>query len=90
MNEIIRKFTCGHPEHMKGPIIWLFIENFFMSFPAVAIYFVIYMIAAGLENPDKLSISGLWIIAAVMGVLAIVQLLLSTGAFLGTSASFPH
>ncbi len=84
MKEIIRKFTCGHPEQMKGPVIWLFVESFFMSFPAVAVYFAINYIALGFSNPVGIDISDLWIVAAIMGALALVQLLLSTGAFLGT------
>ena len=84
MREIIRKFTFGHPEHMKGPVIWLFLEGFFMSFPAVAVYFTINIIAGAFENPHQIDTRGLWIVAAVLGALAIVQLLLSTGAFLGT------
>ncbi len=84
MKEIIRKFTCGHPKQMKGPVFWIFLENFFMGFPAVAVYFVINLIAASFDDPGSINLKGLWIIAAIMGVLLLVQFLLSTGSFLGT------
>lgn len=84
MKEIIRKFTCGHPEHMKGPVLWLFAENFFMSFPAIAIYFAINLIVLNFSNPTGIDIGGLWVVAAVLGGLALIQFLLSTGAMLGT------
>lgn len=69
MKEIIRKFTCGHPEHMKGPVLWLFAENFFMSFPAIAIYFAINLIVLNFSNPAGMDIGGLWVVAAVLGAL---------------------
>lgn len=84
MKEIIRKFTCGHPEHMKRPVFWLFIENFFMSFPAIATYFAVYFVTAAFDHPAGVNLCGLWITAAVMGILTIIQFLLSTGTFLNT------
>lgn len=84
MREAIRKFTCGHPEHMRGPVLWIFIENFFMGFPAVAVYFAINFIALAFDNPASIDLRGLWVIAAVMAGILLIQFLLSTGAFLGT------
>ena len=84
MREIIRRFTCGHPEQMKGPVAWLFVESFFMAFPSVAIYFAINFIATAFGNPSGADIRGLWSVAAVLGGLSVIQFLLSTGAFLGT------
>ncbi len=69
---------------MRGPVLWLFAEEFFMSFPAVAVYFAINYISLAFENPASLNTRGLWIAAAVMGVMAVAQLFLSTGTFLGT------
>lgn len=84
MKEIIRKFTCGHPEHMRGPVLWIFVENFFMSFPAIAVYFAINIIVLSFDNPANMNLQGLWKIAAIMGIILIIQFLLSTGSFLGT------
>jgi ATP-binding cassette subfamily B protein len=55
-----------------------------MSFPAVTVYFAINLIAVSFQNPSGIDTRGLWIVAAVLGVLSIIQFLLSTGAFLGT------
>lgn len=82
MKEIIRKFTCGHPSHMIKPTVWLFIETLFMSFPAVATYFAINFIVQAFTSPSD--IGGLWIVAAALGVIAVIQLLISTGTMLGT------
>lgn len=84
MKEIIRKFTCSHPEHMKGPVLWIFIENLFLSFPAIAIYFAINLIAIAFDNPADIDLKGLWRIAAFMAGIMLIQFLLSTGSFLGT------
>jgi ATP-binding cassette subfamily B protein len=84
MNEIIRKFTCGHPEQMTGPVLWRFVDTFFSVLPAVAVYFAINIIALAFDNPADLDTRGLWVIAALLGILFLVQLLLSTGTFLGT------
>lgn len=84
MREMIRKFTCGHPEHMKGPVLWIFIENFFMGFPAVAIYFGINFIAVAFAQPANINLKGLWFIAVLMAGIMLIQFLLSTGSFLGT------
>lgn len=84
MRELIRKFTCGHPEQMRGPVLWLFIENFFMSVPAIAIYFAINLIALAFDTPTAIDLNGLWHIAAFMAILLLVQFVLSTGSFLGT------
>ncbi len=82
MREMIRKFTCGHPSHMIKPTVWLLIESLFMSFPAVATYFAINYIVLAFTSPAD--IGGLWIVAAALGVIAVVQLLISTGTMLGT------
>jgi ATP-binding cassette subfamily B protein len=84
MKEIIRRFTCGHPTQMKGPVAWLFAESFFMSFPAVAVYFAINLIAAAFQNPGGIDTRGLWTVASVLGALAMIQFLVSAGTFLGT------
>ena len=84
MREIIRRFTCGHPEQLPGPVAWLFVESFSMGFPAVAIYFAVNYIALAFGNPAGVDIRGLWWVAAVLGALSVVQFLISTGAFLGT------
>lgn len=82
MREIIRKFTCGHPSHMIKPTVWLFVESLFMSFPAIATYFAINFIVLAFTSPAN--IGGLWVVAAALGVIAVVQLLISTGTMLGT------
>lgn len=82
MREVIRKFTCGHPGQMVRPVVWLFAENFFMAFPAVATYFAIYYITLAFQNPADLH--SLRAVAGVMGGLAVLQFLVSTGAMLNT------
>lgn len=84
MREIIRKFTCGHPAHMTGPVLWLFAESFFMIFPAVAIYFAINIIVVSFDQPAAADITGLWLVAAALAGFSLLQLLISTGTFLGT------
>lgn len=84
MKEAIRKFTCGHPEHMKGPVLWIFVENFFMGFPAVAVYFAINVIVTTFDDPQNINLRSLWFIAAFMVAIMLIQFLLSTGSFLGT------
>lgn len=82
MKEVIRKFTCGHPKQMVRPTVWLFLESLFMSFPAVATYFAINFIVLAFTAPAD--IGGLWVVAALLGGLAVAQFLLSTGTFLNT------
>lgn len=82
MRNIIRKFTCGHPGQMVRPTIWLFFESMSMSFPAVATYFAINFIVLAFTAPTD--IGGLWIVAIIMGGLAVVQFGISTGTFLNT------
>lgn len=84
MKELIRRFTCGHPEQMKGPVLWIFAESFFMSFPAVAVYFAINLIVVSFDNPNQVDTKGLWVIAGALGVLLLLQFLISWGTFLGT------
>lgn len=55
MKEIIRKFTCGHPEHMIKPTVWLFIESFSMGFPAIATYFAINYIVQAFTSPANIN-----------------------------------
>lgn len=84
MREIIRKFTCGHPSHMWRPVTWLFLESICMSVPAVAVYFVINAVVSAFNSPESLDYQELWRLAAVMGGMMVLQLLVSTGAFLNT------
>ncbi len=82
MKEVIRKFTCGHLGQMVRPTVWLFLESLFMSFPAVATYFAINFIVLAFAAPAN--IGGLWVVAAILAGLAVVQFFLSTGTFLNT------
>lgn len=84
MKEIIRKFTFGHPKRMGGPVVWLFAESLSISFPAIVVYFIINIIVLAFDNPAAIDSSELWVISGIMVVLALLQLLISTGAFLGT------
>ncbi len=69
---------------MIGPVLWIFFENFFMSFPAIAIYFAINLIVTAYDHPAAVNLKGLWVIAAFMAGILLIQFLLSTGSFLGT------
>lgn len=84
MKEMIRKFTCGHPQHMNRPVLWLFLENFTMGFPAIAVYLAIQVLGQAFADPAGTDLTRLWQIAAVLGGLLLVQLLASLGAFLNT------
>lgn len=84
MREIIRKFSMGHPKQVIGPALWYFFEGLTISFPAVCIYFAINIIVLGFDRPMKIDFKGLWLITSIMGALFIIQLLVSTGTFLGT------
>jgi ATP-binding cassette subfamily B protein len=82
MKEIIRKFTCGHPGQMLRPTVWLFFESMFMAFPAVATYVAINFIVLAFTPP--VDTGRLWVTAAVLGALVLLQLCVSTGTFLNT------
>lgn len=84
MKELIRKFTMGHPKQMIKPVLWHFLEGFTMTFPAVAVYFVINLFIANFENPELIFSNGYWNIALWMLGLFFLQLLVSTLAFLST------
>lgn len=82
MKEIIRKFTCGNPKQMIRPTVWLFIESFSMSFPAIATYFAISYIVQAFTSPAN--INGLWVLAVIIIALAVLQFVISTLTFLNT------
>lgn len=84
MREIIKRFSMGNPKQVIGPTLWYFFEGLTISFPAVCIYFAINIIVLGFNEPMKIDFKELWTIASIMGVLFIIQLLVSTGTFLGT------
>lgn len=74
----------GQPKQMIGPVLWLFLENFFMAAPAVAIYFAIYILVSAFANPGSVDLNSLWLIAAILGVIMLIQYLLSLFAYLNT------
>ena len=84
MKKIIARFTMGKPKQMLRPTLWLFLENFFMTAPAIAIYFAIDILASAFEHPESLNIHGLWQIVAVLFGILLIQYLLSLGAYLNT------
>ena len=84
MKTIINAFTMGHPKQMIGPALCHFFEGLTISFPAVAVYFAINLLAEGFANPASLNMHTLRIICIVMGGLFAVQLFVSWGSFLGT------
>ena len=83
MKTIINAFTMGHPKQMIGPALCHFFEGLTISFPAVAVYFAINLLAEGFANPASLNMHTLRIICIVMGGLFAVQLFASWGSFLG-------
>lgn len=84
MREIIRKFTMGHTKQMIEPAIWHFLEGFTMTFPAIAVYFVINLLIEHFENPERIFDKGYWNIALWMLGLFLLQLIVSTFSFLRT------
>ena len=87
MREIIRKFTMGHTKQMIEPAIWHFLEGFTMTFPAIAVYFVINLLIEHFENPERIFDKGYWNIALWMLGLFLLQLIVSTFSFLRTFLS---
>lgn len=79
MKEIIRKFTCGHSEQMFKPVFWITVENLFMVFPAIIIYFVINYIVLGFEK--KVDIQNLWLLTIFLSALTIGQAIISIVTF---------
>ncbi len=75
MREAIRKFTCGHPRQMIRPVAFLTIENLFMVFPSVATLFAIQFIVSAFDG--TLDFFALWMIASILGLLFILQALVS-------------
>ena len=84
MRELIRKFTMNHPKQVIEPAIWHFLEGFTMTFPAVAVYFVINLFIEHFENPERIFDKGYWNIALWMLGLFLLQLIVSTFSFLRT------
>ena len=84
MRELMRKFTMGHPKQVIEPAIWHFLEGFTMTFPAVAVYFVINLLIEHFENPERIFDKGYWNIALWMLGLFLLQLIVSTFSFLRT------
>lgn len=82
MREIIRKFTMGHPNQVIEPVTWHFLEGFTMTFPAIAIYFVINLFIEHFEHPERIFDKGYWNIALWMFGLFLLQLVISTLTFL--------
>ena len=56
MKNIINAFTMGHPKQMIGPALCHFFEGLTISFPAVAVYFAINLLAEGFANPASLKL----------------------------------
>ena len=67
MKNIINAFTMGHPKQMIGPALCHFFEGLTISFPAVAVYFAINLLAEDFANPAALNMYTLRIICIVMG-----------------------
>ena len=84
MQELIRKFTMGHPKQMTEPVIWYFLEGFTISFPAVAVYFAINLFIAYFNNPAIIFDKGYWNIAGWLAGFFLLQLTVSTVTFLKT------
>lgn len=84
MKQIISKFTMGKPRQLVGPVLWLFIESFFMAAPAILIYYVMDLLIRGFHNPSQMDISQLWVCVGIAAVIFIIQYLLSLGAYLYT------
>ncbi|RRD96424.1 ABC transporter ATP-binding protein [Clostridiales bacterium COT073_COT-073] len=84
MKEIIKKFTMGHEKQMIEPVGWHFLEGFTMTFPAVAVYFAINLLIEYFENPEMVFAKGYWNIALWMLALFLLQLVVTTFAFLRT------
>lgn len=84
MRELIRKFSMGHPKQMTEPVIWYFLEGFTMTFPAVAVYFVMNLFIEYFNKPELLFDNGYWNIALWMSVFFLLQLLISSLTFLRT------
>ncbi len=76
MNEILRKFTMGKPKQVVSPAAWIFIENFFISLPAILIYFVVTLLIEGFNNPSTLALDRLWMLTGAMGVFFVIQVVL--------------
>lgn len=84
MREVIRKFTMAHPRQMAGPVFWHFIEGFTMTFPAVTVYFAINLFILYFNQPLLIFEKGYWDIALWMLAFFLLQLMVTTLAFLRT------
>ncbi|MGI5172227.1 ABC transporter ATP-binding protein [Treponema sp. OMZ 840] len=84
MKELIRKFTMGHPGQMTEPVIWYFLEGFAITFPAVAVYFAINLFIEYFNTPAVIFDKGYWTIALCLAGFFLLQLTVSTAAFLRT------
>ena len=83
MKTIINAFTMGHPKQMIGPALCHFFEGLTISFPAVAVYFAINLLAEGFaeyaHTPHHLYCNGNLVCRAVIHQLGFVSRYVLTG-----------
>lgn len=84
MKKVIRRITMNHPGQMAGPVFWHFLEGFTMTFPAVAVYFAINLFIVHFDHPHLIFEKGYWDIAWWMSAFFLLQLIVTTLAFLRT------
>lgn len=82
MRELIRKFTCGHPKQMIKPVFWITLENLLIIFPAIATFFAINLIVLAFNG--EINFQTLWILAAVLAGLFLIQSIVSIASFWNT------
>lgn len=84
MKTIISRFTFGKSKQLVRPAIWLFLENFFMLFPAIAIYIAINALAAAFTAPETIDLRALWITSGILLGLLVIQYFIGWGTYLNT------
>lgn len=84
MKTIIGRFTFGKNKQLVRPAVWIFLENFFMLFPAIAIYIAINVLAAAFSTPETIDLNGLWITSVVLLGLLLIQYLIGWSTYLNT------
>lgn len=73
MKKILSRLSFGHPRHLVRPAVWVFLEDFFPMFPAIAVFFAIYAIATAFDDPGAIDLTLLWVVSGVAVVLGLVQ-----------------